>query len=111
MREAKAGEETSRRSLRILGSVGEPINPEAWLWTIASLANTLSIVDTWWQTRNRRHLDQSTARATPTKQARPHGGAWCEADHCRRRRPRRMARVKAICGRGLLAGQMRTGVR
>ncbi len=37
-------------SLRILGSVGEPINPEAWLWFHRVTGGTLPIMDTWWQT-------------------------------------------------------------
>lgn len=37
-------------SLRILGSVGEPINPEAWLWFHRVTGSTLPIMDTWWQT-------------------------------------------------------------
>ena len=42
---------TSRASLRILGSVGEPINPEAWLWYYHVVGETrCPIVDTWWQT-------------------------------------------------------------
>jgi acetyl-CoA synthetase len=42
---------TSRRSLRILGSVGEPINPEAWLWYERVVGeHRCPIVDTWWQT-------------------------------------------------------------
>ena len=42
---------TSRKSLRLLGSVGEPINPEAWLWYYNVVGNAKSpIVDTWWQT-------------------------------------------------------------
>ncbi|MBK9038641.1 MAG: acetate--CoA ligase [Bdellovibrionales bacterium] len=42
---------TSRRSLRILGSVGEPINPEAWLWYFHVAGDgRCPIVDTWWQT-------------------------------------------------------------
>ena len=42
---------TSRRSLRILGSVGEPINPEAWLWYYDHVGEQrCPIVDTWWQT-------------------------------------------------------------
>jgi len=42
---------TSRKSLRILGSVGEPINPEAWRWYYNVVGNSqCSIVDTWWQT-------------------------------------------------------------
>ncbi|MBV5266259.1 acetate--CoA ligase [Pinisolibacter aquiterrae] len=50
-----AGEElvkkTSRKSLRILGSVGEPINPEAWMWYYNVVGEArCPIVDTWWQT-------------------------------------------------------------
>ena len=42
---------TSRESLRVLGSVGEPINPEAWLWYYNVVGNSkCAIVDTWWQT-------------------------------------------------------------
>lgn len=42
---------TSRKSLRILGSVGEPINPEAWLWYHNVVGEgRCPIVDTWWQT-------------------------------------------------------------
>ncbi len=41
----------SRKSLRILGSVGEPINPEAWLWYYRVVGDErCPIVDTWWQT-------------------------------------------------------------
>ncbi len=42
---------TSRKSLRLLGSVGEPINPEAWLWYYNVVGDSrCPIVDTWWQT-------------------------------------------------------------
>ena len=42
---------TSRSSLRIMGSVGEPINPEAWEWYHRTIGNSrCPIVDTWWQT-------------------------------------------------------------
>ncbi|MEK7357216.1 MAG: AMP-binding protein, partial [Bdellovibrionota bacterium] len=42
---------TSRKSLRLLGSVGEPINPEAWLWYHRNVGDgRCPIVDTWWQT-------------------------------------------------------------
>ena len=42
---------TSRKSLRLLGSVGEPINPEAWLWYYKVVGDErCAIVDTWWQT-------------------------------------------------------------
>ena len=44
---------TSRRSLRVLGSVGEPINPEAWEWYYNVVGEgRVPIVDTWWQTEN-----------------------------------------------------------
>ncbi|MCA1299787.1 acetate--CoA ligase [Stappia indica] len=44
-------EKTDRSSLRILGSVGEPINPEAWQWYYDHVGNKrCPIVDTWWQT-------------------------------------------------------------
>src|SRR5436305_8945878 len=51
----QAGEETvkktSRKSLRLLGTVGEPINPEAWEWYYRVVGdNRCPIVDTWWQT-------------------------------------------------------------
>ena len=52
MRDGEAPvQKTSRKSLRILGSVGEPINPEAWLWYYKVVGDErCPIVDTWWQT-------------------------------------------------------------
>ena len=52
MRDGEAPvQKTSRKSLRILGSVGEPINPEAWLWYDRVVGeHRCPIVDTWWQT-------------------------------------------------------------
>jgi acetyl-CoA synthetase len=52
MREGDAPvKKTSRASLRLLGSVGEPINPEAWLWYHRVVGDgRCPIVDTWWQT-------------------------------------------------------------
>ena len=52
MREGEAPvRRSSRRSLRILGSVGEPINPEAWLWYYRVVGDErCPVVDTWWQT-------------------------------------------------------------
>ncbi|WP_435096646.1 acetate--CoA ligase [Candidatus Pelagibacter bacterium nBUS_27] len=42
---------TSRKSLKLLGTVGEPINPEAWMWYYKTIGNSkCPIVDTWWQT-------------------------------------------------------------
>ncbi|WP_338352432.1 acetate--CoA ligase [Thalassolituus oleivorans] len=46
-----AVENTSRKSLRLLGSVGEPINPEAWEWYYRTMGDErCPVVDTWWQT-------------------------------------------------------------
>jgi acetyl-CoA synthetase len=52
MRDGEAPvKKTSRKSLRLLGSVGEPINPEAWLWYHRVVGDgRCPIVDTWWQT-------------------------------------------------------------
>ena len=52
MREGnKPVEKTSRKSLKLLGTVGEPINPEAWMWYYKIVGNSkCPIVDTWWQT-------------------------------------------------------------
>jgi acetyl-CoA synthetase len=46
-----AAQGSTRDSLRLLGSVGEPINPEAWQWYFETIGNSdCPIVDTWWQT-------------------------------------------------------------
>jgi acetyl-CoA synthetase len=52
MREGDAMvKKTSRKSLKLLGSVGEPINPEAWIWYHKVVGDSrCPIVDTWWQT-------------------------------------------------------------
>jgi acetyl-CoA synthetase len=48
---------TSRKSLRLLGSVGEPINPEAWRWYHEVVGESrCPIVDTWWQTETGGHM-------------------------------------------------------
>jgi acetyl-CoA synthetase len=55
-------------SLRILGTVGEPINPEAWMWYHATVGGErCPIVDTWWQTETGGHLITPLPGATPTK--------------------------------------------
>jgi len=59
---------TSRRSLRILGSVGEPINPEAWEWYYHVVGEgRCPIVDTWWQTETGGILITPLPGATPLK--------------------------------------------
>ena len=53
-------------SLRLLGSVGEPINPEAWMWYREHIGgNRCPIVDTWWQTETGAIVDLAAARASP----------------------------------------------
>ncbi|HVE11919.1 MAG TPA: acetate--CoA ligase [Elusimicrobiota bacterium] len=66
------GEEHPRRhdlsSLRLLGSVGEPINPEAWLWYHRVIGGgRCPIVDTWWQTETGGIMISPIPGATPTK--------------------------------------------
>lgn len=59
---------TSRKSLRILGSVGEPINPEAWRWYHDIVGNNrCQVVDTWWQTETGGHMITPLPGATETK--------------------------------------------
>jgi len=68
----KAGGDQPRKydlsSLRILGTVGEPINPEAWMWYHETVGGgRCPIVDTWWQTETGGHLISPLPGATPTK--------------------------------------------
>ncbi|HEX6142450.1 MAG TPA: acetate--CoA ligase [Geminicoccaceae bacterium] len=59
---------TSRKSIRILGTVGEPINPEAWLWYYRVVGEErCPIVDTWWQTETGGILITPLPGATPLK--------------------------------------------
>jgi|TARA_B100001094_G_scaffold177130_1_gene171109 acetyl-CoA synthetase len=59
---------TNRKSLRILGTVGEPINPEAWEWYYSVVGNSkCHIVDTWWQTETGSVLISPIAGVTPVK--------------------------------------------
>jgi acetyl-CoA synthetase len=69
MREGEAMvKKTSRASLRLLGSVGEPINPEAWLWYRRVVGDSrCPIVDTWWQTETGGILITPLPGAIPTK--------------------------------------------
>jgi acetyl-CoA synthetase len=55
-------------SLRLLGSVGEPINPEAWMWYHTQVGGSrCPIVDTWWQTETGGHMISPLPGATPLK--------------------------------------------
>jgi acetyl-CoA synthetase len=59
---------TSRESLRILGTVGEPINPEAWEWYYKIVGDSrCPIVDTWWQTETGAVMISPLAGSTPLK--------------------------------------------
>src|SRR6478735_7745977 len=68
----KAGGELPKKydlsSLRILGTVGEPINPEAWMWYHEMVGGgRCPIVDTWWQTETGGHMISPLPGATPLK--------------------------------------------
>ncbi|MEC7512183.1 MAG: acetate--CoA ligase [Pseudomonadota bacterium] len=69
MREGEAPvKAASRSSIRLLGSVGEPINPEAWLWYHREVGEgRCPIVDTWWQTETGGVLITPLPGATPLK--------------------------------------------
>ena len=59
---------TKRSSLRILGTVGEPINPEAWDWYFSIVGDSrCEVIDTWWQTETGSVLISPIAGITPTK--------------------------------------------
>ena len=59
---------TSRQSLRLLGTVGEPINPEAWEWYYREVGEQrCPIVDTWWQTETGAHMITPLPGATSLK--------------------------------------------
>jgi acetyl-CoA synthetase len=65
---------SSRASLRLLGSVGEPINPEAWKWYHRVVGDgRCPIVDTWWQTETGGQMITPLPGATPLK---PGSAAW-----------------------------------
>ncbi|MDX8398433.1 MAG: acetate--CoA ligase [Mariprofundaceae bacterium] len=68
----KAGDDYPARydlsALRVLGTVGEPINPEAWMWYYKVIGGQrCPIVDTWWQTETGGHMLAPMPFATPTK--------------------------------------------
>ena len=61
-------ESTSRESIRVLGTVGEPINPEAWEWYFQAVGDKrCPIVDTWWQTETGAAMISPLAGSTPQK--------------------------------------------
>lgn len=65
---------TSRKSLKVLGTVGEPINPDAWMWYYSMIGEErCPIVDTWWQTETGGILISPLPSATPLK---PGSACW-----------------------------------
>ena len=59
---------TKRNNLRVLGTVGEPINPEAWQWYFDIVGkSSCDVIDTWWQTETGSILISPIAGVTPTK--------------------------------------------
>ena len=112
----QAGDEpvkkTSRKSLRLLGSVGEPINPEAWEWYHRVVGDDrCPIVDTWWQTETGGILITPLPGATelkPGSATLPFFGVE-PADRRRRRQGAGGRRPRAIsCIADSWPGQMRT---
>ena len=98
-------------SLRLLGTVGEPINPEAWMWYREVIGhNRCPIVDTWWQTEtghimitpdSRRHRHQARFGDAPVSRRRARS-----RDHGRQARARWLGRIsghQASPGRGCCA--------
>ena len=68
----KAGADQPKKydlsSLRLLGTVGEPINPEAWMWYYTTVGKgRCPIVDTWWQTETGGHMITPLPGVTPLK--------------------------------------------
>ncbi len=105
---------TSRQSLRLLGSVGEPINPEAWLWYYNVVGEQrCPIVDTWWQTETGGILISPLPGATdlkPGSATLPLPGVTAAAGRWRRQRTARRDRGEPVPPR-LLARPDAHGVR
>ena len=71
-------ESSSRDSLKVLGTVGEPINPEVWEWYFDKVGNSkCEVVDTWWQTETGSVLITPIAGITPKKRICNIAFSWC----------------------------------
>ena len=71
-------------TLRLIGTVGEPINPEAWMWYRRVIGgDRCPVVDTWWQTENGGILITTLPGVHPTKP----GSGYCEGHHAVAYRP------------------------
>jgi acetyl-CoA synthetase len=100
-------------SLKLLGTVGEPINPEAWNWYNDVVGKgRCPIVDTWWQTETGGHLMTPLPGATPTKPGsatKPFFGVQpVVLDAHRARRSTTTAAEGVLCIKDSWPGQMRT---
>ena len=101
---------TSRKSVRLLGSVGEPINPEAWEWYHRVVGEgRCPIVDTWWQTETGGAMITPLPGATPLKPGSPVSRCsascrnwWMAKARCWKARPRATSSSPAP-GRGRCA--------
>ncbi len=107
----RAGDEWPKKhdlsSLRLLGSVGEPINPEAWMWYHRVIGGErCPIVDTWWQTETGQHHADDAARRR-LREAREHGPAVLRRRHRRREGPRRAVRARTRAASSSSSGRGR----
>ncbi len=89
----------SLASLRLLGTVGEPINPEAWIWYREIIGKgRCPIVDTWWQTETGSHHAGAVARRGSHQARFGHASvSWHRAGHRQPRRRNRASRAAADC--------------
>jgi acetyl-CoA synthetase len=100
-------------SLKLLGSVGEPINPEAWNWYNEVVGKgRCPIVDTWWQTETGGHLITPLPGATPTQARLGHGAVLRRAARGARRPygpgDHETEAEGVLCMKDSWPGQMRT---
>ena len=83
-------------TLRVLGTVGEPINPEAWMWYYKNIGRErIPIVDTWWQTETGGHMITNLPGATPDE------AGLGEPPVLRHRSPRSSTRTRRATPDGL----------
>ena len=102
----------SRKSLRLLGTVGEPINPEAWEWYWRVVGDgRCPVVDTWWQTETGGILISPFPGATemkPGSATKPLPGDQAAARRCRSTMSSKAPASGNLCLAASWPGQMRT---
>ena len=95
-----AGASTDLSSLRLLGSVGEPINPEAWVWYHVHIGGSrCPIVDTWWQTETGAIIDHAAARHHDDQARLGDAGVSRHQRRDPERQGRDASRLAAVCWR------------